>query len=212
VLWYCWPGVKKSIRRVKIEQWGVGVLICLQRDADRLHMVQLMPLHPKTPSSLASFKSRLVLPFWYHFTQVVLEKRPLNGYSSSRPGSSSSNSSSLSRIASFHLKTFGSAILKLQPPYSSSSDSCWQCASHNFHRPLQVKVNCAVRSVGRVLIISLRSLGQSSRGKQPFCRCPYFLIMSIRFDRTPTCDRETDTDRRTQGHDYSTRASIASRG
>jgi len=27
-----------------------------------LHMVQLMPLHPKTPSSLASFKSRLVLP------------------------------------------------------------------------------------------------------------------------------------------------------
>jgi len=23
-----------------------------------------MPLHPKTPSSLASFKSRLVLPFW----------------------------------------------------------------------------------------------------------------------------------------------------
>jgi len=35
----------------------------------------------KTPSSLASFKSRLVLPFWYRLTQVVLEKRPLNGYS-----------------------------------------------------------------------------------------------------------------------------------
>jgi len=43
-------------------------------------MVQLMPLHPKTPSSLASFKSRLVLPFWYRFTQLALEKRPLNGY------------------------------------------------------------------------------------------------------------------------------------
>jgi len=42
-------------------------------------MVQLMPLHPKTPSSLASFKCRLVLPFWYRLTQVVLEKRPLNG-------------------------------------------------------------------------------------------------------------------------------------
>ena len=41
-------------------------------------MVQLMPLHPKTPSSLASFKSSLVLPFWYLLTQVVLEKRPLN--------------------------------------------------------------------------------------------------------------------------------------
>jgi len=42
-------------------------------------MVQLMTLHPKTPSSLASFKCRLVLPFWYRLTQVVLEKRPLNG-------------------------------------------------------------------------------------------------------------------------------------
>jgi len=29
-----------------------------------------------TPSSLASFKSRLVLPFWYRLTQVVLKKRP----------------------------------------------------------------------------------------------------------------------------------------
>ena len=44
-------------------------------------MVQLMQLHPKTPSSLASFKSRLVLPFWYRLTQIVLEKRPLNGCS-----------------------------------------------------------------------------------------------------------------------------------
>jgi len=37
-----------------------------------------MPLHPQTPSSLASFKSRLVSPFWYWFTPVVVEKRPLN--------------------------------------------------------------------------------------------------------------------------------------
>ena len=28
--------------------------------------------------SLNSVKSRLVLPFWYRFTRVVLEKRPLN--------------------------------------------------------------------------------------------------------------------------------------
>jgi len=33
--------------------------------------------------SLASFKSRLVVPFWYQLTQVILEKRPLNEYSSS---------------------------------------------------------------------------------------------------------------------------------
>jgi len=56
----------------------VGVVVCLQRGADCLHMVQLMPLHFKTPSSLASFKSRLVLPFWYQLSQVVLDKRPLN--------------------------------------------------------------------------------------------------------------------------------------
>jgi len=36
-------------------------------------MLQLMPLHPKTPSSLVSFMSRLVLPFWYQLTLVVLE-------------------------------------------------------------------------------------------------------------------------------------------
>ena len=36
----------------------------------------------RTPSSLASFKSRCVLPFWYRLTQVVLEKSPLNGCSS----------------------------------------------------------------------------------------------------------------------------------
>jgi len=41
-------------------------------------MVQLMPLHFKTPSFLSSFISRLVLPFWYRLTQVVLEIRPLN--------------------------------------------------------------------------------------------------------------------------------------
>jgi len=51
-------------------------------------MVQLMPLHPGTPSSLASFKSRLVLPFSYQLTQVVLEKRPLNGRSSNSNSSS----------------------------------------------------------------------------------------------------------------------------
>ena len=34
--------------------------------------------HPETPSTLASFKSRLVLPFWHQLTQVVPEKRPLN--------------------------------------------------------------------------------------------------------------------------------------
>jgi len=55
------------------------VVISLERGVDCLHMVQLISLHPKTPSSLASFKSRLVLPFWHRLPQVILEKRPLNG-------------------------------------------------------------------------------------------------------------------------------------
>jgi len=40
-----------------------------------------MPLHPKAQSSLASFKSRPLLSFWYQL-KVVLEKK-LNRYSSS---------------------------------------------------------------------------------------------------------------------------------
>jgi len=62
------------------EWWGVNVVICLDQDADCLHMVQLMPL--PSPSSFASFKSRLVLHFGYSLTQVVLEKKLLNGCSS----------------------------------------------------------------------------------------------------------------------------------
>ena len=46
------------------------MVICLKRCSDCLRMAQLMPLHPKTPSFLASFKSRLVLPFWYRLTRV----------------------------------------------------------------------------------------------------------------------------------------------
>jgi len=55
------------------------VVTCLLQGGDCLHKVQLMPLHAKTPSTLASFKSRLILPFRYRLTQAVIEKRPLNG-------------------------------------------------------------------------------------------------------------------------------------
>ena len=40
--------------------------------------------NPQTSLSLASFKSRLVLPLWFWITQVYLEKRPLNGCSIGR--------------------------------------------------------------------------------------------------------------------------------
>ena len=57
MLWHCWWGVRKSIRPVKIEWRGVGVVICLERGADCSHMVQRCRCHPKTPSPLVSFSS-----------------------------------------------------------------------------------------------------------------------------------------------------------
>ena len=44
VLWCCWLGGRKGIRPVKkLEWWGTGKVICLERDAN-LHMAQLMTL------------------------------------------------------------------------------------------------------------------------------------------------------------------------
>ena len=54
------------------------MVICLERDAD-LHMAQPTPL-PPTVSCFSKIQTD-VLPFWYRLTQVVLEKRPLNGCS-----------------------------------------------------------------------------------------------------------------------------------
>jgi len=62
------------------------MVICLERGASDLHMVQLMPLPPIIS---CSSKIQNGLPFWCQFTQVFLKKRPLNG------SGSSSNSSSM---------------------------------------------------------------------------------------------------------------------
>ena len=60
------------------------MVICSKRSADCLNMVQLMPLHPKTPSLLTCFiKIQTGLVFLVPVTQVVLEKRSLNECSSS---------------------------------------------------------------------------------------------------------------------------------
>jgi len=57
------------------KKWVVGCWRgCLERGAG-LHMAQLMSL-PLTVSCLV--KTRLVIPFWYCLTWVVLEKGPLN--------------------------------------------------------------------------------------------------------------------------------------
>ena len=47
VFGHCWLGIRKSIRPLKIEWWGLGVVICLERGADCLHVVQLMQCIPK---------------------------------------------------------------------------------------------------------------------------------------------------------------------
>ena len=57
VLWHCWIDTKKSIWTVKIEWWDVGVVVCLERGADCLHVVQPMPLPFQTQSFLASLIS-----------------------------------------------------------------------------------------------------------------------------------------------------------
>ena len=49
VLWHCWLSIRKSIQPVKIEWWCAGVVICLERGADRLHMFQVMPLPSPNP-------------------------------------------------------------------------------------------------------------------------------------------------------------------
>jgi len=82
-VWHCWLGVRKSIRSVKIEWWGgvvIGYWLSVWSEVEIVCIwSSWCHCHPTTPSSLASFKSRLVSPIWYWFTQVVLEKRPVNG-------------------------------------------------------------------------------------------------------------------------------------
>jgi len=59
----------------KLERWGVGMFICLERGAD-LHMAQLIPL-PLTVSCFS--KIQIGFTFWYRLTWVVPDKGPLNG-------------------------------------------------------------------------------------------------------------------------------------
>jgi len=56
------------------------VVVCLERGAD-LHTAQLMSL-PLTVSCFSKIQIGFTfLVQWYRLTQVVLEKRPLNGCS-----------------------------------------------------------------------------------------------------------------------------------
>ena len=75
VLWRCWLGSRKGIRPVKNSG---GVLVWLSVWSKMQTCIWPSWCHCHS-LSLASVKSRLVLPFWYRLTQVVQEKGPLNG-------------------------------------------------------------------------------------------------------------------------------------
>ena len=75
VLWRCWLGGRKGIRPVK-NSGGVLAWLSVWSEVQTCIWPRWCHCHSL---SLAPVKSRLVLPFWYWLTQVVLEKRPLNG-------------------------------------------------------------------------------------------------------------------------------------
>jgi len=56
-----------------------GVVVCLERGADDLHMVQLISLPPIISCFI---KIQNGLPLCCRLTQIVPEKRPLNGWNS----------------------------------------------------------------------------------------------------------------------------------
>ena len=77
----CWLlGGRKGIRPVKNESGGVLAWLSVWSEVQTCIWPSWCHCHSL---SLAPVKSRLILPFWYRLTQVVLEKRPLNGCSSS---------------------------------------------------------------------------------------------------------------------------------
>ena len=76
VLWCCWLGGKKGIRPV-IKLTG-GMLAWLSDWSEVQTCIWPSWCHCHS-LPLASVKSRLVFPFWYRLTLVVLDRGPLNG-------------------------------------------------------------------------------------------------------------------------------------
>ena len=76
VLWHCWLGGWKGIRPVKNLSGGVVAWLSVWSKMQTCTWPSWCHCHSL---SLASVKSRLVLPFWYQLMWVVPEKGPLNG-------------------------------------------------------------------------------------------------------------------------------------
>ena len=76
MLWRCWLGGRKGIRPVKKLSGEVLAWLSVWSEVQTCILPSWCCCHSL---SLASVKSRLVLPFWYRLTRVVPEKGPLNG-------------------------------------------------------------------------------------------------------------------------------------
>ena len=76
VLWHCWLGGRKGVRPVIKLSGGVLAWLFVLSDGQICIWPSWCHCHSL---SLASVKSRLVLPFWYRLTRIVSEKGPLNG-------------------------------------------------------------------------------------------------------------------------------------
>ena len=76
VLWRCWLGGRKGIQPVKKLSGKVLVWLSVW---SKVHTCIWPSWCHCLSLSLASVKSRLVLPLWYRLTRVVSEKKPLNG-------------------------------------------------------------------------------------------------------------------------------------
>jgi len=75
VLWRCWLGGRKGTRPFKNMSGGVLVWLSVWSNLQTCIWPSWCHCHSL---SLASVKSRLVLPFWYWLSRVVPEKGPLN--------------------------------------------------------------------------------------------------------------------------------------
>ena len=75
VLWRCWLGGRKGIRPVKNLSGGVLAWLSVWSEMQTCIWPSWCHCHSL---SLASVKSRLVLPFWYRLTRVGREKGPLS--------------------------------------------------------------------------------------------------------------------------------------
>jgi len=77
VLWHCWLGGRKGIWSAKKRSGEVLAWLSVWSEVQTCIWPSWCHCHSL---SLASVKSRLILPFWYRFTRVVRDKGPLNGY------------------------------------------------------------------------------------------------------------------------------------